>query len=272
MDYITQINEATDFLKQYIEAPIDLAIILGSGLGPLADHMKASHIIKYEEIPHFPTSTIPGHEGCLYIGTLGHKTILAMKGRVHYYEGYSMQEVTFPIRVFSKLKIKKLILTNACGGISEELAPGDLAYLTDQMTLFCPSPLRGPNLDSFGPRFVDMSEVYDKSMITVAQEAAKSVSIPLKPSVYAYFKGPRFETPADILALKVLGADTVGMSTVPEAIVARHCGMALLGLSLVTNKAAGLSQQKLSHQEVEEMAALSSAKFVTLVSAIIKAL
>lgn len=270
MQYIDQINEAADFLRPYISQPIDLAIILGSGLGPLADQIKAPKIIPYKEIPHFPTSTIAGHAGCLYLGTLGNKTILAMKGRVHYYEGYDMKEVTFPIRVFSKLNIQKLIVTNACGGIRDDLKPGDLAYLTDHISLFCPSPLRGPNLDEFGPRFCDMSEVYDHEMIKVALDASKTTGITIKPSVYAYFKGPRFETPADIHAYRVMGADTVGMSTVPEAIVARHCDMNVLGLSLITNKAAGLSDQKLSHQEVQEMADLASKKFVTLVTEIIK--
>lgn len=268
--YIDDIHEATRFIQKKINTNIDVAIILGSGLGPLADEIKDPLIIDYHEIPHFPTSTIEGHEGKMYIGQLAGKTILAMKGRVHYYEGYSMREVTFPIRVLASLKIQKLILTNACGGIDESLNPGDIAYITDHLSFFCPSPLRGDNLDEFGPRFKDMTHIYTPDLITCAIQASEVTHIAIKPSIYAFFPGPRFETPAEIRALKALGATSVGMSTVPEAIVARHSGMDILGISLITNKAAGLSTCELSHQDVQETAAMSSQKIITLTKNIIK--
>lgn len=267
--YSDAIHEATRFIQKRFPKPIDTAIVLGSGLGPLADLIEDPVILDYHEIPHFPTSTIEGHEGKMYLGTLGDKTILAMKGRVHYYEGYDMKEVTFPIRVLALLKVKQLILTNACGGIDDSLSPGDIAYLTDHLSFFCPSPLRGLNLDEFGPRFKDMSEIYTPALIEKALAASQATGIPIKPSIYGFFPGPRFETPAEIRALKTLGATSVGMSTVPEAIVARHSSLPVLGISLITNKAAGLSASKLSHQEVQEAASQASQKLVTLIHQIL---
>lgn len=267
--YSDAIHEATRFIQKRFPKPIDTAIVLGSGLGPLADLIEDPVILDYHEIPHFPTSTIEEHEGKMYLGSLGDKTILAMKGRVHYYEGYDMKEVTFPIRVLALLKVKQLILTNACGGIDDSLSPGDIAYLTDHLSFFCPSPLRGLNLDEFGPRFKDMSEIYTPALIEKALAASQATGIPIKPSIYAFFPGPRFETPAEIRALKTLGATSVGMSTVPEAIVARHSSLPVLGISLITNKAAGLSASKLSHQEVQEAASQASQKLVTLIHQIL---
>lgn len=266
----TKINEAASYIQKQYASPIDIAIILGSGLGPLANEIKNPTIIDYADIPHFPVSTIPGHEGKLYIGHIGEKTVCAMKGRFHYYEGHDMETITLPIRVFSKLGISKLIVTNACGGIRDDLNPGQITLISDHIGFMLPSPLRGPNLDEFGPRFKDMTEVYSKEYRDIAKETAMKLNISLQEGVYAFFKGPMFETPAEIRALKVIGADMVGMSTVPEAIVARHCGMKTLGISLITNKAAGLGNSELNHQEVMETANKAEKDLVKLTKEIIQ--
>ncbi len=266
----TKINEAYQYIQSIYNQPIDIAIILGSGLGPLANEVKNPIIIDYADIPHFPVSTIPGHEGKLYIGTIEGKTVLAMKGRFHYYEGHDMDIVTLPIRVFAKLGIKTLFVTNACGGIRDDLNPGQITLITDHIGFNAPSALRGKNLDDFGPRFKDMTEVYSKDLGNIAKEAAKKTNVSLKEGVYCFFKGPMFETPAEIRALKVIGADMVGMSTVPEATVARHSGMTTLGISLVTNKAAGLGASELDHKEVMEAANKAELDLVKLTKQIIK--
>lgn len=266
----TNINEAFDYIYSKYNQPIDMAIILGSGLGPLANEIENPIVIDYQDIPHFPVSTLSGHDGKLIIGQLGNKTVLAMKGRFHYYEGHDMDIVTLPIRVFKKLGIQKLILTNACGGIRDDLNPGQIMAISDHIGLFAPSPLRGPNLDEFGPRFKDMTEVYSKNAIKIAHDVASENNIDLKDGVYAFFKGPMYETPAEIRAYRALGADTVGMSTVPEAIVARHSGMETLGLSLITNKAAGLSNNELNHTEVVETANKAEKDLVLLVKGVIE--
>lgn len=266
----TKINEAANYIQTIYNKPIDIAIILGSGLGPLANEIENPIVIDYQDIPHFPVSTLAGHDGKLIIGTLENKTVVAMKGRFHYYEGHNMDIVTLPIRVFKKLGIENLILTNACGGIREDLNPGQIMVIKDHIGLFCPSPLRGPNLDEFGPRFKDMTEVYSRKLGSLAHQIAEKNNISLKDGVYAFFKGPMYESPAEILAYKALGADTVGMSTVPEAIVARHSGMTTLGISLITNKAAGLGNSELDHKEVVEAANKAEKDLVTLVKGIIK--
>ena len=264
-----KINEAYKYIfEQYIQ-PIDIAIILGSVWGPLADEIENPIVIDYQDIPFFPKSTIPGHEGKLYIGKIAGKTVCAMKGRFHYYEGHDMDIVTLPIRVFAKLGIQYLFVTNACGGIREDLNPGQITLITDHIGFMAPSALRGPNLDEFGPRFKDMTEVYSKDLRQIAKNAAEKTNVNLKEGVYCFFKGPMFETPAEIRALKVIGADMVGMSTVPEAIVARHSGMTTLGISLVTNKAAGLGANELDHKEVMEAANLAEVNLVKLTKKII---
>lgn len=265
----TKINEAASYIASVFNKQIDIAIVLGSGLGPLADEIENSITINYQDIPHFPVSTLAGHAGELIIGTLGSKTVVAMKGRFHYYEGHDMDIVTLPIRVFKKLGIENLVLTNACGGIREDLNPGQIMVITDHIGLFCPSPLRGPNYEEFGPRFKDMTEVYSKRLGALAHEIADANHIALADGVYGFFKGPMYESPAEILAYKALGSDTVGMSTVPEAIVARHCGMTTLGISLITNKAAGLGASELNHQEVVEAANKAEKNLVTLVKGIV---
>ncbi|MEG0275937.1 MAG: purine-nucleoside phosphorylase [Coprobacillus sp.] len=266
----TKINEAYNYIYSQWSKPIDIAIILGSGLGPLADEIENPTIIDYKDIPHFPKSTIAGHEGKLYIGTIEEKTVCAMKGRFHYYEGHDMDVVTLPVRVFAKLGIEFLFVTNACGGIREDLNPGQITLITDHLGFNAPSSLRGPNLDEFGPRFKDMTEVYSRKLGSIAKDVAKKYDISLKEGVYAFFPGPMYETPAEIRALKVMGADMVGMSTVPEAIVARHSGMTTLGISLVTNKAAGLGATELDHKEVMEAAKKAEINLVTLTKQVIK--
>lgn len=266
-----KINEATDYIKSQYHGKIDLAIILGSGLGPLADEIENPVELDYRDIPHFPISNLVGHAGKLIIGTLGNKTVIAMKGRFHYYEGNDMDIVTLPIRVFKRLGIDNLILTNASGGIREDLNPGQLMLIKDHISLFAPSPLRGPNLDEFGPRFKDMSEVYNQEIGKIAHQVAAANNISLKDGIYTFAQGPMYETPAEIQAFKILGGDAVGMSTVPEAIVARHCDMKTIGISLITNKAAGLSSQELNHQEVVEAASKAEKDLVTLVKGIVAA-
>lgn len=266
---MTKINEATNFLKSKLNTQPEIAIILGSGLGPLGNEIENPQIFDYAEIPHFPVSTIPGHAGKLIAGTLSNRNVLVMQGRFHYYEGHEMDIVTLPVRVFSKLGIKYLFVTNASGGIKDGLNPGTITLITDHISMMCPSPLRGPNLDEFGPRFKDMTEVYSRRLGEVARNAAAKLNITLGEGVYAYFRGPQFESPAEIRAVRTLGADLVGMSTVPEAIVARHCGMETLGISLVTNKAAGLSTSELNHQEVMETANIATKNMVNLAKEII---
>ncbi|WP_288156457.1 purine-nucleoside phosphorylase [uncultured Sharpea sp.] len=259
--YIDEIKEAASYIQSRYHEPLDLAIVLGSGLGPLADQIKNPVVIDYKDIPHFPQSTIKGHEGKLYLGELNGKHIAVMKGRVHYYEGHSSKSITLCIRVFRALNIRKLILTNACGGIREDLMPGQITLISDHISFLCPSPLIGPNLDEFGPRFKDMTDVYTKTLRAKALQVAKDVHVDIKEGIYAYFTGPQFETPAEIRALKVMGAETV-----PEAIVARHSGMEVLGISLITNRAAGLSSNTLSHQEVEEAALKAQDRLVLFVN------
>jgi len=270
MKYIDIINESTQAIADFIEITPDIAIILGSGLGPLANEIENPKEISYTDIPNFPPSTIPGHEGKLITGKIEGKNVIAMKGRFHYYEGHEMDIVTLPIRVFSKLGIKNLIVTNAAGGIRDSFNPGTIMIINDQISLFCPSPLRGPNLDEFGPRFKDMTEVYSNSLITLANESAKKVGVEVENGVYSYFRGPQFESPVEVRAIRTLGGDATGMSTVPEAIVARHCGMSTLGISLITNKAAGLGANQLNHNEVMETAGHSEKNMILLVKKIIK--
>ena len=266
----TKINEASEYIRSKFEGKIDIAIVLGSGLGPLADEIADAIELDYRDIPHFPAPTLAGHAGKLIIGKIGDKTVVAMKGRFHYYEGHEMDIVTLGIRVFQKLGIEKLILTNACGGIREDLNPGTIMLIRDHIGLFCPaSALRGPNMEEFGPRFKDMTEVYSKAAGDVARKVAEKNDIQLKDGVYAFFQGPMYETPAEILAFRALGADACGMSTVPEAIVARHGGMTTLGISLITNKAAGLGGEELDHAEVVDIANKAEKNLVTLVKGVI---
>jgi len=229
-----------------------VALVLGSGLGGLADEFQEAVAIPYDEIPGFVTSTAQGHAGRLVAGKLENVPVVAMQGRVHYYEGYSLQEVTFPVRTFKLLGIRTLILTNAAGGINVEFNQGALMVISDHLNLMGVNPLIGPNDESFGPRFPDMSEVYSRELQELVVEEAKAMGVEVRRGVYAALSGPSYETPAEIHMFRNFGADAVGMSTVPEAIVARHMGMEVVGISCITNMAAGISDQPINHQEVME--------------------
>lgn len=242
---------AADFLSEKISGvSYDTCVVLGSGYGDLIDKLPQKTTISYKDIPGFPVSTVPGHRGELVFATFGEKPVVFLSGRFHFYEGYSMKEVTFYIRVLKLLGVKNLILTNATGGINPDFRSGDLVVISDHLKLGLQSPLFGPNEDSFGPRFPDMSCAYSLHLRQLAKIAFEKVGIPYKTGVYAMMGGPQFETPAEIRALGILGADMVGMSTVPEVIVANHTGMEVLGISLISNLAAGISKTPLSHEEV----------------------
>ncbi|MFZ0062975.1 MAG: purine-nucleoside phosphorylase [Pyrinomonadaceae bacterium] len=229
-----------------------VALVLGSGLGGFADEFAEAVAIPYGEIPGFATSTAEGHAGRLVIGKVGLVPVIAMQGRVHFYEGYALEEVTFPIRVFKLLGIKRLILTNAAGGIDIELSQGALMVISDHLNLMGVNPLRGPNDERFGPRFPDLSEAYSRDLQQQAVEVARTLGVEIRRGIYAALAGPSYETPAEIHMLRACGADAVGMSTVPETIVARQMGIDVLGISCITNMAAGISDEPINHAEVME--------------------
>jgi purine-nucleoside phosphorylase len=269
-DYMEKYRAAADYIGQRITGNPQTGIILGTGLGPLVDFLEETTEIDYRDIPGFPQTTVEGHAGKLVCGTLGGKRVLVMKGRFHFYEGYEMDQVVFHIRVFKLLGISQLIVTNAAGGINSGLVPGDLMLITDHISFFAPSPLRGGNLGELGPRFPDMCKVYDAGLIAAAKRVAAKEGIPVREGVYAFAQGPMFETPAEIRALKVLGADAVGMSTVPEVIVARHADIKVLGISCITNMAAGVLDEPIKHDEVLITAKKAEKSFVTLVRGIVE--
>ena len=243
-------EHATRIIRARISIEPRIAIILGSGLGGFADDFEDAVGIPYEEIPGFMRSTAQGHAGRLVVGKVDSVPLVAMQGRVHYYEGYSLEEITFPVRTFKLLGIKTLILTNAAGGINVQLTQGGLMVLTDHLNLMGDNPLRGPNDERFGPRFPDMSSVYSPELQELVIEEAKTIGVEVRRGIYGALSGPSYETPAEIHLLRNLGADAVGMSTVPEAIVARHMGLEVLGISCITNMAAGISDEPINHEEV----------------------
>jgi purine-nucleoside phosphorylase len=246
-----------------------VAIVLGSGLGGFAEDFEEPTAIPYSEIPGFVTSTAEGHVGQLVIGKLDGLPVVAMQGRVHFYEGYSLEEVTFPIRVFKLLGIKTLVLTNAAGGIDVQLSQGALMVINDHLNLMGVNPLRGGNDERFGPRFPDMTEVYSRELQEIVVEEARDMAVEVRRGIYAALSGPSYETPAEIHMLRTFGADAVGMSTVPEAIVARHMGMSVLGISCITNMAAGISDVPINHEEVMETGQRVRAIFAELLRKVI---
>jgi purine-nucleoside phosphorylase len=254
--------------KPHLGIP-SVAVVLGSGLGAFADELKDSIGIPYADIPNFPRSTALGHAGRLVIGTLGGLTVAAMQGRVHQYEGYTARESAFPIRVLARLGVTSVVLTNAAGGINSAYAQGALVVLSDHINLQGSNPLLGPNDDRFGPCFPGMSHAYNVRYREIAQQAARELGIDLKEGVYAALSGPSYETPAEIRYLRTIGADLVGMSTVPEVIVARHMGLDVLAISCVTNMAAGLSSGEINHQEVLETGERVRGTFLALLAAIL---
>ena len=270
MDLLNKIKLASDYILRNSNYKPEIGLILGSGLGSLADSIENPEFYPYEELPNFPVSTVEGHEGRLVIGMLNGKCVVAMQGRFHYYEGYHFNEVTFPVRVMKLLGIKTLIVTNACGSVNENYKAGDLMIITDHINFSGDNPLIGKNLDEIGPRFPDLSNAYDKDLINKAKEIANNLSIDIKTGVYMMFTGPSYETPAEIRMARVIGADAVGMSTVPEVIVAAHCGIKVLGISCLTNMAAGILDQPLSHEEVMETSTKVKSTFTTLMNKVIE--
>ena len=271
-NYMEKFNETVKYITEKVNVMPKIAIILGSGLGSLSDDIENKVTIPYNEIPNFPISTVVGHKGELIFGTLENIPIVAMNGRFHYYEGYNLQETTYPIRIFKLLGIETLILTNAAGGINTKFQKGDLMIITDQLSFFAESVLRGPNMDEFGDRFIDMSNTYNKDYIKKLQDIMLKITGKNHTGVYAYMKGPTYETPAEIRALRTLGADAVGMSTVPEAVVATHCGMKCAGITCITNMAAGVTNEILSHDEVKETAILAEKNFKNVIKEFIKSI
>ncbi|HSS21358.1 MAG TPA: purine-nucleoside phosphorylase [Pyrinomonadaceae bacterium] len=251
-DLYSRVENAARTIRARMAIDARIAIVLGSGLGGFAEDFADSVSLPYREIPGFVSSTAQGHVGRLVIGKVDDVPVLAMQGRVHYYEGYTLEEVTFPVRTFKLLGIDTLILTNAAGGIDVQLSQGSLMIISDHLNLMGVSPLRGRNEDRFGPRFPDMTEVYARELQEIAADEARALGISARRGIYAALAGPNYETPAEIHLLRGLGADAVGMSTVPEAIVARHMGMKVLGLSCITNMAAGISENPINHEEVME--------------------
>jgi purine-nucleoside phosphorylase len=249
---LARVEHAARTIRARITTEPRVALVLGSGLGQLADEFQDAVAIPYEEISGFVSSTAEGHAGRLVVGKVENTHVLAMQGRVHYYEGYSLQEVTFPIRTFKVLGVRTLILTNAAGGINVELNQGALMVISDHLNLMGVNPLRGPNEEALGPRFPDMSEVYSRELQELVVEEARAMGVEVRRGIYAALPGPSYETPAEIHMLRTFGADAVGMSTVPEAIVARQMGMDVLGISCITNMAAGISDQPINHEEVME--------------------
>ena len=243
---------AAQFVNARTELRPRIAIVLGSGLGAFAEQLEGATAISFGEIPHFPQSTVPGHSGKLVIGKVAGVPVAVMQGRVHAYEGYSSEEVTFPVRVLGRMGVKTLVLTNAAGGINEGLKQGQLVLIADHINLSGRNPVAGLNDERLGPRFFDMSEAYSERLRGLAHEAARAMEFRLDEGVYLSVLGPSFETPAEIRAFRTMGADLVGMSTVQETIVARHMGIEVLGISCVTNMAAGIQKEPLSHEEVME--------------------
>jgi purine-nucleoside phosphorylase len=274
LDEFTRATAAAGYIRGRLAERADLglpqvAVVLGSGLGPFADELRDALKIPYGEIPHFPHSTAVGHAGRLVIGKLGAVTVAAMQGRVHQYEGYTAKQAAFPMRVFGALGVKAAILTNAAGGINVRYGQGALVLLTDHINLQSANPLIGANDDRFGPRFPDMTEAYNKEFRAMALEEAGKLGAMLFEGVYAALSGPSYETPAEIRYLKVIGADMVGMSTVPEVIVARHMGIKVMAISCVTNMAAGISGETINHEEVLETGRRVGGTFLALLGAVI---
>lgn len=265
-------QEAARFIRTRTPLAPRLALVLGSGLGAFGDELAEAALIHYQQIPHFPLSTAVGHSGRLVVGRCGAVPVAVMQGRVHFYEGYTLKEVTFPIRVLGALGVRVLVLTNAAGGINRKLRARGLLLIRDHINLQGSNPLMGPNEESFGVRFPDMTEAYSNKLIALAKQEARKMRLRLFEGVYAAVHGPSYETPAEIRALARLGADVVGMSTVPEVIVANHMGIKVLGISCVTNMAAGISKQKINHEEVLEAGRRVAHQFSVFLRALIPAL
>lgn len=255
MELQNKIKSAAAFILNSTSLRPTIGLVLGSGLGDFADTLEDAVRIPFSEIPNFPQPSVEGHVGALVFGKKSGQSVVALQGRIHYYEGLPQNEITLPIRVLAAIGVKTLILTNACGGINTSFKPGDLMLIADHINFSGSNPLIGPNLDNFGPRFPDMSDLYCADLRKAIKEKAAAIGIPLQEGVYVMCSGPSYETPAEIRMFRTLGGDSVGMSTVPEALVAGHCGMKVVGISCITNMAAGILPVKLNHAEVVETAA-----------------
>jgi purine-nucleoside phosphorylase len=271
-EYFDKVHEAADWLRGRTGPAADVAVVLGSGLGDFAGGLKDGTAIPYEQVPNWPRSAVIGHAGRLVVGSLAGKRVAALSGRVHFYEGHDMRTVTFAARVMGVLGVPSVVLTNAAGGINLSFEPGTLMVIDDHLNLMGTNPLVGPNDERFGPRFPDMSEVYSSRLRRVADSSAQALGQTVPHGVYVGLHGPSYETPAEIRYLRTIGADAVGMSTVPEAIVARHMGMEVLGISCITNMAAGVLPQPLVHDEVMEVARRVRARFSALLEGIVERL
>lgn len=269
---LNKIKETAKFLSDKVNGEYEIGIILGTGLGNLANEIEAEFTFPYEEIPNFPVSTVEGHSGQLIFGTLGGKKVVALKGRFHYYEGYSMNEVVFPVRVMKFLGMKRLFVSNASGGVNPDFEIGEIMIINDHINMFGDNPLMGPNLDELGPRFPDMSEPYDKKMIAKAKEIAAANNIKVAEGVYAGLSGPTLETPAEYKYVRIIGSDAVGMSTVPEVIAARHMGIPCFGFSIVTDLGVPGKIIEMTHEIVQQVAQKAEPKMTLIIKELIKTL
>ncbi|WP_072330103.1 purine-nucleoside phosphorylase [Thermoactinomyces sp. DSM 45891] len=270
MNMIQRIQEAKEYISSKTNQTYPFGLILGSGLGDLADKVENKVIIKYDEVPHFPVSTVEGHAGQLVLGTLAGKQVIAMQGRFHFYEGYSQQDVTFPVRVMKALGVETVLVTNAAGGMNADFHAGDLMIITDHINMTGSNPLIGPNFAELGPRFPDMSTAYTPELVQVAKRVAADLGVTVQQGVYAGISGPTYMTPAELIMLRNMGGDAIGMSTVPEVIVARHAGMKVLGITCITDMAIGESLEPLTHEQVVEVANRTKPIFMNLVQGILK--
>lgn len=268
--FYDKITESAEYIKGRISKTPHIGVVLGSGLGALVDIMEDKEIIPYSEIPHFPQSHVEGHAGNLVMGSIGNQRIAAMQGRFHYYEGFTMKEVTYPIYVMKQLGVENMIITNACGAINSTFKPGDLMIITDYINFSANNSLIGINDERLGPRFPDMTEAFSRELMAKAESTASSLGIDCKHGVYNFYPGPCFESAAEIRAFAIMGADAVGMSTVPEVIAANYLGMKVLGISCITNMATGIAKEKHSHQEVLRIANEASEKLCCLVENLVK--
>ena len=264
------IERAVEILAPLCGDNCKIGLILGSGLGGYAEKIENKRFVSYSELPGFPQSRVEGHKGRFVIGELFGKTVICMQGRFHYYEGYPQSQIALAVRVMKRLGVEKLLLTNAAGGVNLSFSPGDLMLISDHINFSGSHPLIGQNDEDFGPRFPDQTNVYDRDLRAGVRAAAKAAGVKLQEGVYMMFSGPTFESPAEIVFSRTVGASAVGMSTVPEAIAAAHCGIKTIGISLITNMAAGILDQPLSHEEVQETAAIASEKFTKLVDKIVE--
>lgn len=270
MDRLTMINEATSYIQKQTNLTPEIGLILGSGLGDLAEEIENPTKISYCDIPHFPISTVEGHAGQLVIGTLQGRNVVAMQGRFHYYEGYPIQDVVFPVYVMKQMGIKLLFVSNACGGMNRAFSAGDLMIITDHINFTGDNPLIGANYSELGPRFPDMSQAYTPQLVSFVEETAQQLGIKVQKGVYGGISGPTYMTPAELIMLARLGADTVGMSTVPEVIVASHSGLKVIGISCITDMAIGEELEPLTHEQVVKVANQTKPKFISLVKEIVK--